>query len=372
MSQGREGLPLRVTLVDTALRNGRGSMSRYGALVSHALDERPDSVKATRVSLSAPALLSRQLPAGLAPWAQHAWILGTARRRLRRCQGLLHVVDGSHGYLARSIVGKKLVITVHDVIPLLQSLGELEGPHPSRLARELWRRTVQTFRTADRLIADSQRTADDLMRHAGVRPDRVVVVPPAVARIDQYEPPPTPDEPRFILHVGNGAFYKNRPVVLRVFAAVRRRFDVRLRVAGAPPEGSLRGLAADLGIAEVVDWVPDPDDATLGRLYRRASLLLFPSLYEGFGWPPLEAMSVGCPVVCSTAASLPEVVGDAALACAPQDERGLVEHVTAILDDPGLGLRLAARGRERAALFSLERMASGLIEAYRAVAGATA
>jgi glycosyltransferase involved in cell wall biosynthesis len=83
-------------------------------------------------------------------------------------------------------------------------------------------------------------------------------------------------------------------------------------------------------------------------------------------------MSVGCPVVCSTAASLPEVVGDAALACAPEDEGGLVERVTAILDDPGLGLRLAARGRERAALFSLERMAAGLIEAYRGAAGEAA
>jgi glycosyltransferase involved in cell wall biosynthesis len=363
-----------VTLVDTAARNARGSMSRYADLVSQALGERPGSVQATRVFLSAPTLLTRYVPPRLAPWAQHVWILGTARRRLRRCSpsDLLHVVDGSHGYLVPATKGRKLVITVHDVIPLLQSLGEIEGPRPSRLARGLWRRTLQTFRTAERLIADSRRTADDLIRHGNVRPDRVVVVSPAVATIDGDEPLPTADGSRFILHVGNGAFYKNRPAVLRVFAAVRRRFDVRLRVAGAPPDSGLRSLAGHLGIAEVVDWVPDADDATLGRLYRRASLLLFPSLYEGFGWPPLEAMSVGCPVVCSTAASLPEVVGDAALACAPEDEGGLVERVTAILDDPGLGLRLAARGRERAALFSLERMAAGLIEAYRGAAGEAA
>jgi glycosyltransferase involved in cell wall biosynthesis len=367
----RDRPPLRVMLVNTAARNGRGSMSRYVELVSQALGERPAAVQATRVNLSAPALVWRHTPSRLAPWMQHAWILGTVGRRLRGCSAdLLHVVDGSHGYVVPRAAAPKVVLTVHDVIPLLQSLGALEGPRPSRLARNLWRRTLETFRIAARLIAVSQRTADDLIRHAGVRPDRVVVVNSAVARMGQEEPRPTTDgSPRFILHVGNGAFYKNRPAVLRVFADVRRRCRVRLKVAGAPPEASLRSLALHLGIQNAIDWVIEPDDATLGRLYSHASVLLFPSLYEGFGWPPLEAMAAGCPVVCSTAASLPEVVGDAALACPPDDEGGLADHVARILNDPGLSLCLAARGRERAALFSLDRMAAGLIEAYRGAVG---
>jgi alpha-1,3-rhamnosyl/mannosyltransferase len=94
--------------------------------------------------------------------------------------------------------------------------------------------------------------------------------------------------------------------------------------------------------------------------------MFFPSLYEGFGWPPLEAMAAGCPVVCSSAAALPEVVGDAALTCDAEDETGLAERVLSVLLDRDLHQRLSLEGKRRAAFFSVERLGDGLLDVYSA------
>jgi glycosyltransferase involved in cell wall biosynthesis len=135
-------------------------------------------------------------------------------------------------------------------------------------------------------------------------------------------------------------------------------------LAGAPPEKSLVELIASLSLRDAVDFVADPDDDALLRLYRNAALLLFPSLYEGFGWPPLEAMACGCPVVCSMAGSLPEVVGDAALTAAAADEAGLARHCIALLENPELARAMAEKGRAWAGKFTLERMRDDLLTAY--------
>ena len=125
-------------------------------------------------------------------------------------------------------------------------------------------------------------------------------------------------------------------------------------------------LAGELGIAAVVDWRHDVSDGELRALYRAAAVFLFPSRYEGFGWPPLEAMAAGTPVVCANMASLPEVVGDAALLAAPDDYAGLARHCVDILSQPALAAELIRRGFENAKRFSLERFATQLAAFYAA------
>jgi len=95
-----------------------------------------------------------------------------------------------------------------------------------------------------------------------------------------------------------------------------------------------------------------------------AALLLFPSIYEGFGWPPLEAMACGCPVVCSTAGSLPEVVGDAAFKCNVEDYEQMAKNCIAVLEDAGLAGELVQKGYEQIKKFSLERMGRELLSVY--------
>ncbi len=151
---------------------------------------------------------------------------------------------------------------------------------------------------------------------------------------------------------------------MRVFDRVRESCDVSLKMVGPAPGRDLRKLVQDLNIDESVEFVLSPDADTLADLYRHASLLLFPSLYEGFGWPPLEAMALGCPVVCSDAASLPEVVGDAALTCAADDIERMAAHCRAVLQNEALAGELIEKGLHRARRFSLEKMGTELLEVY--------
>ena len=112
----------------------------------------------------------------------------------------------------------------------------------------------------------------------------------------------------------------------------------------------------------------DADDPTLVTLYQRATGLLFPSFYEGFGLPVLEAMALGCPVVTSSVSSLPEVAGDAALLVDPSDHAALRHAAERLLAEPALRTRLAAAGRDRAATFTLAAMTGGLVEQLQAAA----
>ena len=365
--------PLRVALVRTA-DGPRGSMARYGDLVAGALRDSAEPVQVSVVDLGMPAGIATVVPARARIWAHHAWVMLSARRRLSQVTAdIVHFIDGSHAYVVARLPRRPTVATAHDVIPLLQSLGRLPGPRPSWIGRRVMHSALEGLRRVDRILADSHQTARDLREHAAIEPGRIVALPPAVPPWASRPPSSTTELPGgfhvapFLLHVGNDAFYKNRPGVLRVFARVRSGKSVRLKMVGPPPSGELKRLARKLGVSGDVDFLVAVDDEQLFALYRQARLLLFPSLYEGFGWPPLEAMAAGCPVVCSDAASLPEVVGDAALTCAADDEETMAAHAQHILEDASLARSLVERGREQAARFSLERFAQGLFAAYASV-----
>jgi glycosyltransferase involved in cell wall biosynthesis len=157
--------------------------------------------------------------------------------------------------------------------------------------------------------------------------------------------------------------------VLRIGALVAREMPVRLVLVGPAPTATLRCLAEDLGVAAGVDWRCEVSDADLQDLYRQAAVFLFPSRYEGFGWPPLEAMACGCPVVCSNAASLPEVVGDAALTAAPEDYEQLARYCLDLLRQPDLRADLVRRGFANLERFTLRRFGDQLAAVYAAALG---
>jgi glycosyltransferase involved in cell wall biosynthesis len=135
-------------------------------------------------------------------------------------------------------------------------------------------------------------------------------------------------------------------------------------MAGGPPDNSLQLMIQELKLSEKMSFVPHPDDQTLSKLYLSASLLLFPSYYEGFGWPPLEAMAFGCPVVCSNVGSLPEIVGDGALMTSPDDVAGLVHHCDSVLNDAKRATNLIKAGLENVKRFSPESMAAKFLDLY--------
>ena len=178
----------------------------------------------------------------------------------------------------------------------------------------------------------------------------------------------------FCLAVGTAEPRKDLPGLVRAFGDVAaRQRDLTLVLAGPPGWGE-EALAAAVAASPAHDrivrtgWVESRD---LAALLARASVLAYPSLYEGFGFPPLQAMRAGVPVVATRAGSLPEVLGDGALMVEPGDHDGLVAALDASLGDGALRRRLVAAGAAWAARFSWERCAAGLEGLYRDAAGGT-
>ena len=173
---------------------------------------------------------------------------------------------------------------------------------------------------------------------------------------------------RYVLYVGKHHLYKNIATLIRAFMTHPAVYEqTQLVIAGTrdPRRKELYKLAehSDPG-GRIIFTNFVPDDG-LFDLYRGASLFVFPSLYEGFGLPPLEAMACGVPVICSNAASLPEVVGDAAILVNPTNVREMADAMRNVLADSTLSQSLQAKGRAQAQRFSWERAVRQLLEIYR-------
>ncbi len=347
-----------LTLLHTCPPAVPGSMSAYASLVNAALETQPcEDLVLRHCFVHAP-------DTGASMWRHHLWRLRHARRTLERAPAdLYHLLDGSMAAFVPRAVRARTVVTVHDVIPMLQARRELPG-RPSRPARWLMQRSLAALSEMAGIAADSTNTSNDLRRLAGTLPEcRVIPLAvrsfPAEAAGGRTYTPPS----RYVLHVGNNARYKNREGVLDVFGHLQDLTDLELVMAGPPPTDALRRLAAPFGSR--VRFLVDVTDGELAVLYRHAALLLFPSLYEGFGMPVQEAMAAGCPVVCSDTGSLPEVAGGAALTAPADDAAALAAHCRNLLEQEALRSTLRRKGLERAATFTMNRMGAQLLAWYR-------
>jgi glycosyltransferase involved in cell wall biosynthesis len=349
-----------------------GGMEVYARELARALAERDD----VEVVLLGNRLLDDAWPAAerivmpVDPRRRVEWVLGDqvhAPRAAARTGA--HVVH-SLASTGPSAGGGVRVTTIHD-------LNYRLVPDTHFGVRGLGMRILVPLaaRRSHRLIVDAESTRDDLHRHLGMPREKVDVAPLA-ARLPS-DPYATPEpELRAQLALGDRPIvlslsakrpHKNLPRLLRALAALEPALRPVLVVPGypTPHEAELRALARELGIAELVrlpPWLPAPE---LEGLYRAAACVVFPSLYEGFGLPVLEAMVRGVPVACSNRSSLPEVAGDAALLFDPEDVEAIRAAMSRLLDDPALAERLRSAGRERAARFTWARTAELTVASYR-------
>jgi glycosyltransferase involved in cell wall biosynthesis len=217
-----------------------------------------------------------------------------------------------------------------------------------------------------------------LVRFGGLPADRTSVVP--IALNYPYRPMDQPDASLhldrlgladarpFLLHVGGNSWHKNRVGVLRIFKEIvsaPERAGLRLVIAGKPWTSSMHDYVRQAGMEERVVELANVSNEELRALYSAAEALLFPSLYEGFGWPIIEAQACGCPVFTSDRLPMTEVAGRGAVYFDPTDELGAARIVAAHLADLG-GIRIL--GAENAKRFSRDAMLAGYLEAYRKVA----
>jgi glycosyltransferase involved in cell wall biosynthesis len=266
------------------------------------------------------------------------------------------------------------VVTVHDLI-----YARFPDAHAGIRDKGMKVLVPQAARRSDRVIADSQSTRDDLVELLGVSPGDIDVVPLGLGSVRRAEPLDQREvrvrfelgERRVVLSLSAKRPHKNLIALIGALARIPSEERPVLVLAGYPTahEAELRARAASAGLAADVRFPGWVSAAVLEGLWALAEAFVFPSLYEGFGLPVLEAMARGVPVACSNASSLPEVAGDAALLFDPLDETAIAEALRRLLNDLALRERLRARGLERAREFTWERTARLTLESYRRALG---
>jgi glycosyltransferase involved in cell wall biosynthesis len=307
-------------------------------------------------------------PSGIRARRLRRWFEARHFRRLARRLACDVLHPTYYELLSREPLGairRPVVLTVHDMIhELFPGITDPRG----RWA-ETKRRAILA---ADALICVSENTRTDLLNLLPVDESRVVVIPEAtqLAPPDAAPSAGADGRPQF-LHVGGRAGYKNFDLLLRAIRGVVVRFpEARLAVAGAPFDAAEHDRIASLGLGRHVRHHGLVDDAELARLYRDSVALVYPSLYEGFGIPPLEGMRCGTAVVAANTSSIPEVVGDAGILVDPRSEEELAAALCGLLDDPARRAALVERGCLRERRFRWDEIAARTVAVYRSVVAA--
>ncbi len=312
---------------------------------------------------------------------QLAWRLSALATHWLRWPRYEGILPQSHLYHATEhllpYLHRPAVLTVHDLI--FERYPEYHTARNRLFLRAALPRFVQA---AQRVIAVSEQTKRDLVELYGTPPEKIDVVyegidpvfapaaPAVVAQVSrQYSPNADGIGARpYLLMVGTLEPRKNHLTAMRALARLKAQgFPHRLLIAGG--EGwlfdEIRAQVAELGLEEDVTFAGHVPFGDLVALYSGADCLLMPSLYEGFGFPVLEAMACGAPVICSNTSSLPEVAGDAALTLSPTDDEIWAAAIQRVLGDPSLSTTLRERGLRWARQFTWQRCAAETLAVYR-------
>ncbi len=293
-------------------------------------------------------------------------------------QMFLHRELGRHGadlvhiphFNVPRLVPPPFIVTIHDLIYLL-----FPEDAPSRLAFWAAKRMIRSaVRRAEMILSVSENTRADLVRLLDVDADRIRVswlgppnfraVSPGTASLEGLDGP-------YLLYTGNHSPHKNLKTLLEALDLLRRDgLDLKLVITGKRDRHtpSVETRVAALGLGKHVIFTGKVPDEKLVALYAGAAVLVFPSLYEGFGIPPLEAFASGVPVVASRAASIPEVLGDAALLVDPRDPAAFRDAISKVTRDEAMRIDLVDRGRKRLEAFSWEKTAAATLDVYRKTA----
>lgn len=371
------GRPLRIAIVARALSLGFGGVREYVAALIDELLGLPTPHRFT-VYHHDPAFVGNYPGATeVALGAPHKllWDHGILPLRLRQDRPDVIWFPQNNSSLGVSI---PYVVSVTDLLYFRVP----EFPHREYAWLDtLYARlsTPRSLRQASRIMAISEHTANDLQRLLGVRPDKIRTIHLAPGRRYRRIPKAECNRTRtkfalerpFFFYAGLLSPRKNVRVLVEAFGKIASQVPHELVLTGSP--GYLEVPFDDLldrhAIRGRVRRLGRVSDAELVALYNLAEAFIFPSLYEGFGIPPLEAFACGCPVISSNATSLSEVVGDAGLTFDPRDSDELARHMVSVAVDAGLRDRLRDAGEARVARFSYRRAAGELLELLEEAAG---
>ncbi|MGO9455392.1 MAG: glycosyltransferase family 4 protein [Candidatus Binataceae bacterium] len=371
----RKATPNKVVLVQP-LATGGYSMRRYGSNMETALKSASSAeweVESFHLPLDR-GPFKEALPHGMEIVSRYVKY-PAAVSRLRA--DIVHIIDHGYGHLLLGLNKTKTVVTCHDAIPWLTFRGTI----PVRISRRVMFSSIARLKQltkAAHVIVDSQNTKADLEHLMPSLSGRISVVYPGVSKaFSPVTGPEERDESRaalgiapdetLLLHVGGTIVYKNVQLLPTILNTLKDRVKcIKLIVVGKLSKEFLRNIEMS-GLSRHVTRMQNLDEEALVRLYRSSDVFVFPSLYEGFGWPPLEAMACGVPVVSSRAGSLAEVLGEGAILCDPSDAVGFAAAIEKLLTESELRQRQIAAGKRRAARYTWEHTAEQVLEVYRHV-----
>ena len=256
---------------------------------------------------------------------------------------LVHICDHSNAAYVQFLPNIATLVTCHDMLAFRQVLGENTECRASRSGKYLRLWQLSGLKKATAIVCDSEYTRADVVRTGTAPAAKVATVKLGIdatftqlneveiqnrlakVNLDLSQP--------FVLNVGTEHPRKNRAAVLRVFAASQAQLRGKLVLAGQPLSSASTALAVSLGIKQDIIELQNADDDLLCALYNRAFAFLFPSKFEGFGWPPLEAQACGCAVIASNIGPLKENLGESALLRNVEDEAGMSKDLLTLLDN---------------------------------------
>ncbi len=282
-----------------------------------------------------------------------------------------HVSDHSYSHLLHVLNPAKTVVTFHDAIWLKVRDGRFEEKE-NKNRRWIHSFNLSGLRKAARIICDSEASRRALLHSLDYPEEKIAVIPPGLHEIfDSSAASASLDglnEGPYLLHVGHTQAYKNIPALFHVLSLLKSRGKkIKLLKVGTPFTEEQKHIAADLGVCDEIIHLGKVRQDQLPAVYKAARVLLMPSFDEGFGFPVLEAMSVGIPVIVSNRGSLPELAGSAGILVNPEDYSGMAQAVCEILEKPELTRHLILEGKKQAQLYSWEVSARKIFNVYQDV-----
>lgn len=348
-------------------------MQRFAALMERGLKQAGHEVRALRP----PAFIGQVHPSGegVGKWLGYVdkfgifpWILKSATK----WADVVHICDQANSVYIRHIGSVPHVVTCHDMLAVRSALGEIPQNQIRWTGRQLQRWILKGLTEAQHVVCVSEATRRDLLRIADIPEGRVscaynsltypysrmeereAAIRVRKLGIDVVQP--------FLLHIGGNYWYKNRLGVLRIFSALRQLTPGRtfsLVMVGQPWTAEMRQFVLDHNLGNAARVLTGVANEDLRALYSTATMMLFPSLQEGFGWPIVEAQACGCPVATSKRPPMEEVAGAAAIYINPENPESAAASLR-------VALERVADMRE-ACLLNAARFRSGMVEKYLSV-----
>jgi glycosyltransferase involved in cell wall biosynthesis len=366
---------MKVLLVGNYSSDKQQSMQRFADMMSQGLRQLGHETRVIKPEAIAGKVVNSR--SRFAKWFGYIDKMLLFPRQLRKAlkwADVVHICDHSNSIYTSQLRRKPHVVTCHDLLAVRGALGQDTDCPASMTGKVLQRWILRGLKRAQAVVCDSDFTRKDL---------EDLIEPPKRPRVDvvllglnhSYRVIDSQECARrlaafshldtarpFVLTVGSSLKRKNREGVLRIFNRTKDQWDAQLVFAGSPLDEEQSKLVNDLGLSQRVLHV-EPDNDLLEALYNRATALIFPSKFEGFGWPIIEAQACGCPVVCSDRCSLPQVASDSAVVLDIKDEDGFARALLQ-MNQHGEREKWARRGFENLARFSTSEMVQSYLRVY--------